>query len=175
MASTQRFPSAGTAVVLGHRMGTVDLRDVRTHIGFVGANQRLPDAENHYAHTVVLTGYSGSVLPLWERYDDTIRDRAAKLLERSAAPASVTGRCGCVRRANAPASGRPGRCWPIRCRSCWTSRSPAWTCRDVRTCRRRWRTRPGPSPSWPRPQRPTRSPERSPQRPERPPQAAVRH
>ncbi|WP_326948119.1 ATP-binding cassette domain-containing protein [Amycolatopsis sp. NBC_01307] len=81
VASTQRFPSAGTAVVLGHRMGAVDLRDIRTHIGFVGANQRLPDAENHNAHTVVLTGYSGSVLPLWERYDDTIRDRAAKLLE----------------------------------------------------------------------------------------------
>ena len=81
VASTQRFPSAGHAVVLGHRMGAVDLRDVRTHIGFVGANQRLPDAENHSAHTVVLTGHSGSVLPLWERYDNTIRDRAAKLLD----------------------------------------------------------------------------------------------
>ncbi|UUV32726.1 ATP-binding cassette domain-containing protein [Amycolatopsis roodepoortensis] len=81
VASTQRFPSAGTAVVLGHRMGAVDLRDVRTHIGFVGANQRLPDAENHDAHTVVMTGFSGSVLPLWDRYDDTVRDRAAKLLE----------------------------------------------------------------------------------------------
>jgi iron complex transport system ATP-binding protein len=77
VASTQRFPSAGRAVVLGHRMGAVDLRDVRTHIGFVGANQRLPDAENHSAHTVVLTGHSGSVLPLWERYDDTTRDRGS--------------------------------------------------------------------------------------------------
>ncbi|HET6501644.1 MAG TPA: ATP-binding cassette domain-containing protein [Amycolatopsis sp.] len=81
VASTGRFPSTGTAVVLGHRMGRVDLRDVRTHIGFVGAGQRLPDEENHTAHTVVLTGHSGSVLPLWERYDRTVRERALKYLE----------------------------------------------------------------------------------------------
>ncbi|RMI31404.1 ABC transporter ATP-binding protein [Nocardia stercoris] len=81
VAAAQRFPSSGTAVVLGRRMGTVDLRDLRTYIGLVGAAQRLPDETGHTAHTVVLTGHSGSVLPLWERYDDTIRDRAAKLLE----------------------------------------------------------------------------------------------
>jgi len=81
VASAQRFPSEGTVTVLGHRMGRVDLRDLRTHIGLVSMTQRLPDEENHTAHTVVMTGHSGSVLPLWERYDDAIRDRAAKLLE----------------------------------------------------------------------------------------------
>jgi iron complex transport system ATP-binding protein len=81
VASAQRFPSQGTAVVLGHQMGKVDLRDLRTHIGLVSTKQRLPDEENHTAHTVVLTGHSGSVLPLWERYDQSVRDRAAKLLE----------------------------------------------------------------------------------------------
>jgi iron complex transport system ATP-binding protein len=81
VAAAQRFPSSGAATVLGRRMGTVDLRDLRTYIGLVGTAVRLPDAENHTAHTVVLTGYSGSVLPLWERYDDAVRDRAAKLLD----------------------------------------------------------------------------------------------
>ncbi|GAB2991563.1 ATP-binding cassette domain-containing protein [Amycolatopsis acidiphila] len=81
VAAAQRFPSAGTAVVLGRRMGRVDLRDLRTHIGLVSPKQRLPDEENHIAHTVVLTGHSGSVLPLWERYDQPLRDRATKLLE----------------------------------------------------------------------------------------------
>jgi iron complex transport system ATP-binding protein len=81
VASAQRFPSEGTAIVLGRRMGKVDLRDLRTYIGLVSVKQRLPDEENHTAHTVVLTGHSGSVLPLWERYDETLRDRASKLLE----------------------------------------------------------------------------------------------
>lgn len=81
IAAAQRFPSAGHAVVLGHRMGSVDLRDLRTYIGVVTAAQRLPDESDHTAHTVVLTGHSGSVLPLWERYDDAVRDRATKMLE----------------------------------------------------------------------------------------------
>lgn len=81
VASTQRFPSSGRATVLGHRMGTVDLRDLRTRVGLVSMAQRLPDERDHTAHIVVLTGYSGSVLPLWERYDDAVRDRAHKFLE----------------------------------------------------------------------------------------------
>lgn len=81
VAATQRFPSAGEATVLGHRMGTVDLRDLRTRVGLVSAAQRMPDDRDHTAHTVVLTGYSGSVLPLWERYDEAVRDRAWKFLE----------------------------------------------------------------------------------------------
>lgn len=81
IASTQRFPSSGQATVLGHRMGTVDLRDLRTKVGLVSMAQRMPDERDHTAHTVVLTGYSGSVLPLWERYDDAVRERASKYLE----------------------------------------------------------------------------------------------
>lgn len=76
VASATTFPGRGSAVVLGHRMGTVDLRTLRRHIGLVTAKQRLPDAEGHTAETVVLTGITGSVLPLWRHYDKTAHDQA---------------------------------------------------------------------------------------------------
>ncbi|MDX6428572.1 MAG: iron complex transport system ATP-binding protein [Streptosporangiaceae bacterium] len=80
MASAERHPSAGTASVLGHRLGRVDLRELRSHLGLVTTGQRLLDAENATAHTVVLTGHTGTIQPLWDRYDEEVRARARAML-----------------------------------------------------------------------------------------------
>ncbi|MEU6120344.1 ATP-binding cassette domain-containing protein [Streptomyces sp. NPDC047123] len=75
-----RHPSSGTVSVLGHRLGTVDLRDLRRSIGLVTTAQRLLDEEGANCLTVVLTGYSGTVQPMWREYDDRLRAKAADLL-----------------------------------------------------------------------------------------------
>lgn len=71
-------PTTGTVDVLGHRLGRVDMRELRAHIGLVSSAQKVPlDAA---AHTVVLTGHTGTVQPLWRKYDSEVRDRATALL-----------------------------------------------------------------------------------------------
>ncbi|MEV7969822.1 ATP-binding cassette domain-containing protein [Sphaerisporangium sp. NPDC088356] len=85
VAAAVRHPSSGTATVLGHRLGRVDLRELRRHIGLVAASQRLVDEElmeeeGLSTQTVVLTGYTGSSAPLWDRYGPGERDRADALL-----------------------------------------------------------------------------------------------
>ena len=85
VAAAVRHPSSGTATVLGHRLGRVDLRELRRRIGLVAASQRLVDEElleqeGATALTVVLTGHTGTSAPLWDRYGDAERDRARRLL-----------------------------------------------------------------------------------------------
>jgi iron complex transport system ATP-binding protein len=71
-------PTTGTVDVLGNRLGRVDMRELRAHIGLVSSAQKVPlDAT---AHTVVLTGHTGTVQPLWRKYDGEVRDRADTLL-----------------------------------------------------------------------------------------------
>ncbi|MFD5074155.1 ABC transporter ATP-binding protein [Streptomyces sp. NPDC058371] len=71
-------PTTGTVEVLGHRLGRVDVRELRAHIGLVSSAQRVP--QDATAHTVVLTGHTGTVQPLWRSYDAQVRDRAHALL-----------------------------------------------------------------------------------------------
>ncbi|HSA48640.1 MAG TPA: ATP-binding cassette domain-containing protein [Yinghuangia sp.] len=71
-------PTEGTVDVLGNRLGRVDVRELRTRIGFVSSAQKVPLDET--AHTVVLTGATGTVQPLWRKYDDATRRRAHELL-----------------------------------------------------------------------------------------------
>ncbi|MFI7613258.1 ATP-binding cassette domain-containing protein [Nonomuraea terrae] len=85
LAGGVRHPSEGAVKVLGHRLGRVDLRELRRHIGLVAASQRLVDEElmeeeGATAHTVVLTGHTGTSVPLWDKYGDTERERAHRLL-----------------------------------------------------------------------------------------------
>jgi iron complex transport system ATP-binding protein len=71
-------PTTGAVEVLGHHLGRVDMRELRAHIGLVSSAQKVPlDAT---AHTVVLTGHTGTVQPLWRKYDSEVRDRADALL-----------------------------------------------------------------------------------------------
>ncbi|HZD72259.1 MAG TPA: ATP-binding cassette domain-containing protein [Actinomycetes bacterium] len=79
LAGARRHPSAGSVRVLGARIGGVDMRELRGLIGVVDPALRMPDELS--AETVVLTGASGSVQPLWERYGAAERARARELLE----------------------------------------------------------------------------------------------
>ncbi|MGY0019332.1 ABC transporter ATP-binding protein [Streptomyces sp. YJ-C3] len=72
------FPTTGTVEVLGHRLGRVDVRELRAHIGHVSTSQRVP--QDLTGHTVVLTGHTGTVQPLWKSYDAEVRERAHELL-----------------------------------------------------------------------------------------------
>ncbi|GAA3554635.1 ATP-binding cassette domain-containing protein [Nonomuraea rosea] len=85
LASAVRHPTEGTVRVLGHQLGRVDLRELRRHIGLVAASQRLIDEElmeeeGATAHTVVLTGHTGTSVPLWESYGESEKERALRLL-----------------------------------------------------------------------------------------------
>ncbi|MFF0729504.1 ABC transporter ATP-binding protein [Streptomyces sp. NPDC004134] len=71
-------PTTGTVDVLGHRIGRVDMRELRAAIGLVSAAQKVP--QDAPGHTVVLTGHSGTVQPLWRTYDAAVRERADELL-----------------------------------------------------------------------------------------------
>jgi iron complex transport system ATP-binding protein len=71
-------PTTGTVEVLGHRLGRVDMRELRAHIGLVSSAQKVP--QDATAHTVVLTGHTGTVQPLWRKYDSEVRERAHALL-----------------------------------------------------------------------------------------------
>ncbi|MFH9421682.1 ABC transporter ATP-binding protein [Streptomyces sp. NPDC017529] len=72
------FPTTGQVEVLGHRLGTVDVRELRAAIGLVSSAQKVP--QDATGHTVVLTGATGTVQPLWGKYDDAARERAHELL-----------------------------------------------------------------------------------------------
>ncbi|MGG7571483.1 ABC transporter ATP-binding protein [Streptomyces sirii] len=72
------FPTVGTVEVLGHRLGSVDVRELRAVIGLVSGAQKVP--QDATGHTVVLTGATGTVQPLWRRYDPATRERAHELL-----------------------------------------------------------------------------------------------
>ncbi|MEV4219763.1 MULTISPECIES: ABC transporter ATP-binding protein [unclassified Nonomuraea] len=85
LAAAVRHPTTGAVNVLGHRLGRVDLRELRRHIGLVAASQRLIDEElmeeeGATAHTVVLTGHTGTSAPIWDKYGDAERERALRLL-----------------------------------------------------------------------------------------------
>ncbi|MFG2206056.1 ABC transporter ATP-binding protein [Streptomyces sp. NPDC048638] len=72
------FPTVGTVEVLGHRLGSVDVRELRAVIGLVWGAQKVP--QDATGHTVVLTGATGTVQPLWRKYDARTRERAHRLL-----------------------------------------------------------------------------------------------
>jgi iron complex transport system ATP-binding protein len=72
------FPTVGSVEVLGHRLGSVDVRELRAIIGLVSSAQKVPQGAS--GHTVVLTGATGTVQPLWRQYDDATRERAHELL-----------------------------------------------------------------------------------------------
>ncbi|MFI5521637.1 ABC transporter ATP-binding protein [Streptomyces platensis] len=72
------FPTVGTVEVLGHRLGSVDVRELRAVIGLASGAQKVP--QDATGHTVVLTGATGTVQPLWRKYDAATRERAHELL-----------------------------------------------------------------------------------------------
>jgi len=81
MAAAMEYPSSGTAIVLGERLGRVDMSELRQRVGLSSAAlaQRVPDDER-VLDVVVSAGYA--VLGRWrERYDDVDVVRAVDTLE----------------------------------------------------------------------------------------------
>ncbi len=81
MAAAMEYPSSGSAVVLGERLGRVDMAELRQRVGLSSSalSQRVPD-EELVRDVVVSAGYA--VLGRWhERYDDIDYLRALDTLE----------------------------------------------------------------------------------------------
>lgn len=78
LAAGLRHPSSGRVEILGQRLGRVDVRRLWALIGFV--NPMHPTPPELPLADVVLTGATGTVQPLWERYGPAERKRAAELL-----------------------------------------------------------------------------------------------
>jgi iron complex transport system ATP-binding protein len=81
MAAAMEYPSSGVAVVLGERLGRVDMAELRQRVGLSSSAlaQRIPD-EELVRDLVVSASYA--VLGRWrERYDDMDYLRALDTLE----------------------------------------------------------------------------------------------
>ncbi|MGI9125044.1 MAG: ATP-binding cassette domain-containing protein, partial [Mycobacterium sp.] len=81
MAAAMEHPSAGTATVLGERLGRVDMAELRQRVGLSSSAlaQRIPDDEL-VRDLVVSAGYA--VLGRWrENYDEIDFTRAVDTLE----------------------------------------------------------------------------------------------
>lgn len=82
LAGGIRHPTSGTVEILGCRVGSVDVRDLRARIGFIGHHV----AESIPAHLavrdVVLTGKRSTLVPWMQAFDADDRRLADELLRR---------------------------------------------------------------------------------------------
>jgi len=81
MVNGYHFPSSGSVEVLGHKYGTVDLREMRKHIGYISQSlfEKLNRADPVWE--VVATG-AYAFLRFYEVIPEEARSRAYELLER---------------------------------------------------------------------------------------------
>jgi iron complex transport system ATP-binding protein len=80
LAGAVMRPNAGTAHVLGLRLGGTDLRDLRERIGLVDARTARQLRGTLSAHAIVLTGAYGSIALQHRRLEDAHAQRADALL-----------------------------------------------------------------------------------------------
>lgn len=81
MAAAEMYPTSGAAILLGEKLGRVDINELRPRIGLSSAAvaARVP-LDEKVSDLVVSAGYA--VLGRWrERYDDVDLDRAVDMLE----------------------------------------------------------------------------------------------
>ncbi len=81
MAAAEMYPTSGVAMLLGEKLGRVDINELRPRIGLSSAAvaARVP-LDEKVSDLVVSAGYA--VLGRWrERYDDVDLDRAVDMLE----------------------------------------------------------------------------------------------
>ena len=82
IASMWLHPSSGDVRLLGHELGRVDVRRLRTRVGYASAamaNQLRPRIS---AHDVVVTARYGALEPWWHEYTDDDHAEADAALER---------------------------------------------------------------------------------------------
>ena len=82
MIALREHPSRGEIDVLGERLGRMDVREARKHIGF--SAQGLTDQlrADLRAVDVVVTAIHAALEPWWHRYSDTDYQRAQEQLDR---------------------------------------------------------------------------------------------
>jgi iron complex transport system ATP-binding protein len=82
LAGARRHPTTGSVSVLGHRLGTIDVRTLRARIGSVG--HHLADAipSHLLVRDIVLTGKRSSLVPWMQIYDAEDLRLAAALLQQ---------------------------------------------------------------------------------------------
>jgi iron complex transport system ATP-binding protein len=80
LLGAERQPSTGAVTVLGARLGSVDLRSLRSRIGVVShaVADRLPRTAS--ALEIVLTGRRGVLAPWWAASDEADRVRGRRIL-----------------------------------------------------------------------------------------------
>lgn len=79
VAGAMRFPSRGTADVLGKRLGTVSLWELRERIGHISPSQTVHDWQT--VEDVVLTGATSTAWVLLDRVGESDRAHARQQLE----------------------------------------------------------------------------------------------
>lgn len=80
LASGYLHPTRGTVEVLGHRLGRVDVRRLREHIGLVSAAVAKMLVPGVTAAEVVVSALHGALEPWWDRYSADEQERARHLL-----------------------------------------------------------------------------------------------
>lgn len=80
MASGYLHPTRGTVEVLGHRLGRVDVRQLRRRIGLVSAAVSKMIVPGLSAREVVVSGQQGALEPWWHTYTAEDQARAVDLL-----------------------------------------------------------------------------------------------
>lgn len=96
IAATARHPSSGAVHILGRRLGAVDVRELRMHIGHVDVRTEESFAPRRTALEVTLSGCTGSIAVLQDRLGPQDRRRAHELLRLvgcSAVEGRPFGRC----------------------------------------------------------------------------------
>ncbi len=80
LAGAYQHPTSGLVEILGHRLGRVDVRDLRALIGHVNPHHPLRSART--VHEIVLTGVTGSIEPVphWKPAPEDL-DRADELID----------------------------------------------------------------------------------------------
>ncbi len=81
LASTYELPTDGRVSVLGRRVGCVDLRSVRPHIGYVSASLARAVAEGTTTLDVVVTGKDATLRRWRQEFTDEDWQRARRLAQ----------------------------------------------------------------------------------------------
>ncbi|MDQ6784112.1 MAG: ATP-binding cassette domain-containing protein [Actinomycetota bacterium] len=83
LASGYLHQTRGGVEILGHRLGRVDVRRLREHIGLVSAAVAHMLVPSVSAADVVMSSLHGALEPWWHRYADDQRERARELLAQA--------------------------------------------------------------------------------------------
>ena len=80
IAATYLWPSRGNVSLLGQRLGSFDVRELRARIGLVSASLQARIPGELPAIDVVVAGATGAIAPWWDRHGRGAENRADEML-----------------------------------------------------------------------------------------------